>query len=64
MRDRVWVASSGTNEVIGYDMATPQPRPVARVATVQNPYTLGVDPATGRLFVAGVSGGVIQVVAP
>jgi DNA-binding beta-propeller fold protein YncE len=64
VRDRVWVASSGTNEVIGYDMTNPQPRPVARVATVQNPYTLGVDPATGRLFVAGVSGGVIQVIAP
>jgi DNA-binding beta-propeller fold protein YncE len=64
VRDRVWVASSGTNEVIGYDMTGPQPRPVARVATVQNPYTLGVDPTTGRLFVAGVSGGVIQVVAP
>jgi DNA-binding beta-propeller fold protein YncE len=64
VRDRVWVASSGTNEVIGYDMTNPQPRPVARVATVQNPYTLGVDAATGRLFVAGVSGGVIQVIAP
>jgi hypothetical protein len=37
---------------------------VARVATVQNPYTLGVDPTTGTLFVAGVSGGVIQVIQP
>ncbi len=64
VRDRVWVASSGTNEVIGYDMTTPQPRPVARVATVQNPYTLGVDPTSGKLFVAGVSGGVIQVIQP
>jgi DNA-binding beta-propeller fold protein YncE len=64
VRDRVWVASSGTNEVIGYDMANPRPRPVARVATVQNPYTLGVDPTSGRLFVAGVSGGVLQVISP
>jgi DNA-binding beta-propeller fold protein YncE len=62
VRDRVWVASSGTNEVIGYDMTDPQPREVARVATVQNPYTLGVDPETGQLYVAGVSGGVIQIV--
>ena len=54
-RDRVWVASSGTNEVIGYDMTNPQPREVARIATVQNPYTVGVDPQTGRLYVAGVS---------
>ncbi len=64
VRDRLWVASSGTNEVIGYDMTDPQPRPVARVATVQNPYTLGVDQVTGRLFVAGVTGGVIQVISP
>lgn len=63
-RDRVWVASSGTNEVIGYDMAAPQPREVARVATIQNPYTLGVDPQTGRLYVAGVSTGAVQIVDP
>lgn len=64
VRDRVWVASSGTNEVIGYDMTNPQPREVARIPTVQNPYTVGVDPKTGRLFVAGVSGGVVQIVDP
>jgi DNA-binding beta-propeller fold protein YncE len=64
VRDRLWVASSGTNEVIGYDMATDTPREVARVATVQNPYTLGVDATSGRLFIAGVSAGVVQVVQP
>ena len=37
------------------------PREVARVATVQNPYTLGVDSTTGRLFIAGVTGGVVQI---
>ncbi|WP_244975571.1 YncE family protein [Mycobacterium kubicae] len=61
-RDRLWVASSGTNEVVGYDMGDPTPRPVQRFATVQNPYTLGVDSATGRLFVGGVSAGVVQVI--
>ena len=40
------------------------PREVARNATVQNPYTLGVDAATGKLFVAGVTGGVVQLVVP
>lgn len=63
-RDRLWVASSATNEVVGYDMAQQTPREVARVATVQNPYTLGVDATTGRLFVAGVTGGVVQIVEP
>jgi DNA-binding beta-propeller fold protein YncE len=65
-RDRVWVASSGTNEVVGYDMgedmAEPTPREVARFPTVQNPYTVAVDPTTGRLFVAGLTGGVVQII--
>jgi DNA-binding beta-propeller fold protein YncE len=63
-RDRLWVASSGTNEVVGYDMADPTPREVARLPTVQNPYTLGVDATTGRLFIAGVTGGVVQIIKP
>ncbi|BBZ46023.1 hypothetical protein [Mycobacterium parmense] len=63
-RDRLWVASSGTNEVVGYDMTQPAPREIGRVATVQNPYTVGADARTGRLFVAGVTAGVVQVVDP
>ena len=63
-RDRLWVASSGTNEVIGYDMSDATPREVQRVPTVQNPYTLGVDATTGRLFIAGVTAGVVQIVDP
>lgn len=63
-RDRLWVASSGTNEVVGYDMTDPTPREVQRVPTVQNPYTLGVDATTGRLFIAGVTDGVVQIVDP
>ena len=63
-RDRLWVASSGTNEVVGYDMADATPREVQRVPTVQNPYTLGVDATTGRLFIAGVTDGVVQIVDP
>jgi DNA-binding beta-propeller fold protein YncE len=64
VRDRVWVASSGTNEVIGYDVREPTPREVARIPTVQNPYSLGVDSTTGRLFIAGVTAGVVQIVDP
>ncbi len=63
-RDLLWVASSGTNEVIGYDMSQPTPREVRRLPTVQNPYSLGVDANTGRLFVAGVTDGAVQVVDP
>jgi hypothetical protein len=40
------------------------PREVERLPTVQNPYSLGVDATTGRLFIAGVTGGVVQIVDP
>jgi DNA-binding beta-propeller fold protein YncE len=63
-RDRLWVTSSGTNEVVGYDMTDPTPRELQRIPTVQDPYTLGVDATTGRLFIAGVTGGVLQIVDP
>lgn len=62
VRDLLWVASSGRNEVVGYDMTAASPREVHRVPTVQNPYTLGVDATTGRLFIAGVTGGILQIV--
>ncbi len=61
-RDRLWVASSGTNEVIGYDMSGPTPVLQQRFSTVRNPYTVGVDATSGRLYVAGVSAGVVQVI--
>jgi DNA-binding beta-propeller fold protein YncE len=64
VRNRLWVASSGTNEVVGYDMTADTPREVVRIPTVQNPYTLGVDSTTGRLFIAGVTAGVVQIVEP
>ena len=64
VRDRLWVASSGTNEVVGYDMTEPTPREVTRLPTVQNAYTLGVDAKTGRLFIAGTTAGVVQIVDP
>jgi DNA-binding beta-propeller fold protein YncE len=58
-RDLLWVPSTGTNEVVGYDMTDAKPREVRRLPTVQNPNTLGVDPTTGRLFIAGMPGGVV-----
>lgn len=63
-RDLLWVASSATNEVVGYDMTQDTPREVQRIATVQNPYTVGVDSTTGRLFIAGVTAGVVQIIDP
>jgi hypothetical protein len=42
-------------------MATPNPVEIQRFPTVQNPYSLGVDSKSGRLYVAGVTGGVLQI---
>lgn len=64
VRDRLWVASSGTNEVVGYDVSQPAPREIRRLPTVQNPYSVGVDAQTGRLVVAGVTARALQVVEP
>ena len=61
-RDRLWVASSGANEIIGYDMSGPTPVLLQKFPTVQNPFTVGVDAKSGRLYVAGVSAGVLQVI--
>jgi DNA-binding beta-propeller fold protein YncE len=63
-RDRLWVASSGTNEVVGYAMTDLAPKEFRRFATVQNPYTVAVDSTTGHVFVAGVSGGVVHIIDP
>jgi hypothetical protein len=64
VRDLLWVTSTGTNEVVGYHMTDATPREVQRLPTVQNPNTLGVDEHTGRLLIAGVAGGVVQIVDP
>ncbi len=61
-RDRLWVTSSGSNQVVGYDMTQPTPREVAQIPTLQNPYTVSVDSATGRLFIAGVTAGRLQII--
>lgn len=64
VRDLLWIASSGTNEVVGYDLSQAAPREIRRISTVQNPYSVGVDSRTGRLVVAGVTAGALQVVEP
>jgi hypothetical protein len=43
-------------------MSEPTPRVLQRFSTVQNPYTLGVDANSGRLYVAGDWAGVVQVI--
>ena len=45
-------------------MTNATPREIQRLPTVQNPYTIGVDSTTGRLFIAGVTTGTVQIIDP
>lgn len=64
VRDRVWVALTATNEVVEIDASSGQPHVVRRLPTVRQPNTVGVDSATGRLFVTGTADGVLELIDP
>jgi streptogramin lyase len=64
IRDRVWVTLTATNQVVGFDMAVPQPREIARLPTVAQANTVAVDPTTGRLFVTGTKDGTVEIIDP
>ena len=58
-----WVSQTGTNMVIGYDLATGIPVEKVRYPTVQQPNTLVFDEASGTLYVVSGSGAGVQVIA-
>ncbi len=59
----VWVSQTGTNTVIGYDLATGIPVEKVRYPTVQQPNSLAFDEASGTLYVVSGSGAGVQVIA-
>ncbi len=59
----VWVSQTGTNTVIGYDLATGIPVEKVRYPTVQQPNSLAFDEASGTLYVVSASGAGVQVIA-
>ncbi|WP_199444095.1 YncE family protein [Umezawaea beigongshangensis] len=63
-RDLAWITLTGTNEVVGLDVAGGEPEERARFATVHQPDSIAVDPGTGRVFIASADRGGIQVVQP
>ena len=63
-RDQLWVTVTATNELVRLDLAGAGPRVVDRFPTVQQPNTVAVDDATGRVFVTGTTPGLLQVVDP
>jgi DNA-binding beta-propeller fold protein YncE len=57
-----WVSQTGTNMVIGYDLATGIPVEKVRYPTVQQPNSLAFDEASGTLYVVSGSGAGVQVI--
>jgi DNA-binding beta-propeller fold protein YncE len=64
VRDRIWVTLAGKNELVELDVAGAAPRVVAHFPTVRQPNTVAVDSATGRVFVAGRTGGQLELIDP
>ncbi|MCT2581729.1 YncE family protein [Actinophytocola gossypii] len=61
-RDLVWVTLTGTNEVVGFDVAGEEPEEKHRFPTVEQPNSVAVDPNSGRVIVASATGKGVQVI--
>lgn len=62
--DRLWVTQTGRNSVVELELTDLAPKRLRSFATVRQPNTVAVDPATGLVFVAGRTDGVLQVINP
>ncbi|KAA0023619.1 hypothetical protein [Antrihabitans cavernicola] len=58
-----WVTLTGSNEVVGYDLAEGIPKEVRRFPTVRQPDSVAVDSATGDVFVGSATGDGVQRIA-
>ncbi|GED98131.1 putative conserved lipoprotein LppL [Gordonia crocea] len=63
-RNLLWVSLTAANRVVGYDLSAGEPRERARFATVRQPDSIAVDPASGVVFVLSATGGGLQRVQP
>jgi DNA-binding beta-propeller fold protein YncE len=61
--DRLWVTQTKLNTVSEFALNGPRPRLVRHLPTVRQPNTVGVDPRSGRVFVAGRVGE-LQIIPP
>ncbi|MBP2211679.1 hypothetical protein LZP97_07630 [Rhodococcus sp. DMF-1] len=58
--DLVWVTSTGSNEVVGYDLSTGIPQERGRYATVRQPNSVVVDTAGAVLVIGSGTGDGLQ----
>lgn len=61
-RNVLWVTLTARNQVVGLDLSGGAPREIARHATVRQPNSVAVDPASGTVFVAGKAAGVVEAI--
>lgn len=61
---RLWVTRTGANLVTEYELGELAPRRLRSFDTVQQSNTVAVDPASGLVYVAGRTEGVLQVIDP
>ncbi len=63
-RDRLWVTLTATNRVVQYALESGAPQEVASYPTVRRPKSVTVNPASGRVFIAGGADGELQILDP
>lgn len=63
-RGRIWVALSERNRALPIDLTGKEPEVGQAVNTIRSPYSLAVDPASGRLAIASAADGTLQLVDP
>ncbi|MCQ4120111.1 YncE family protein [Rhodococcus tibetensis] len=58
--NRAWVTSTGTNEVVGYDLSSGVGVETARYPTVRQPNSIAVDTVSGDLLIGSGTGDGLQ----
>jgi len=61
-RNHLWVTLTAENRVVRITLNGDKPRETASYPTVRQPNSVAVDPASGRVFVAGRPGGELQII--
>lgn len=62
--DQLWVTLTAENTAVRYDIEGGEPEEMNRYSTVRQPNSVAVDPASGRVFIAGKANDELQVLAP
>ncbi len=63
-RNQLWVTLTAENRLVQFALENGSPREIASFPTVRQPNTVAVDPASGRVFVAGREEGELQILEP